>query len=272
MGCELIPAVGTMIDQRHHSMDGLAGQPHTLGEPIVRMGSVTSTMDIARRLEALGADEGIAVIAGSQTQGRGRAGRSWQSPESAGLYCSILLRPNIPPRQFQPFSIAVGLAICDALDPGQQVGLQLKWPNDIIYQGQKLAGILLTTSLAGAVVESAILGIGLNLRPASVRPEHAISLSEIPAAHVETVENTFRSIARAIGLRYDAVIRQDIERALSHSSSRLAYLGRRVTIEDGSMTHTGKVIGIDDRGALLIDTASGPVAVSSGELTRGPFL
>lgn len=254
------------------SSGGSATRPRVLGVPVVRMRTVPSTMDIVRRLERFGAAEGIAVIAASQTRGRGRAGRSWQSPDASGLYCSILLRPNIPPRRFQPFSIAVGLAVCEALDPDQQIGLQLKWPNDIVYQGKKLAGILLTTSLAGGIVESAILGIGLNLHPDSVRPDHAISLAEIPGMRQLTVENAFGSLTRSIGRRYDAITGQDTDRALAHASARLAYFGRTVTLEDGAMAYTGQVVGIDASGALLIETSSGPVAISSGELTRGPRL
>lgn len=252
------------------SLDGAVDHPRILGASIVRMGTVTSTMDIVRQLERLGAAEGITVIAASQTRGRGRAGRSWQSPESAGLYCSILLRPRISPYRFQPFSIAVGLALCEALDPDQQIGLRLKWPNDIVYQEKKLAGILLTTSLGGALVESAILGIGLNLHPDTARPDHAISLTEIPGSNPAAVEQLFESIARMIGLRYDAILCEDPERALADADARLALLGRAVAIEDGSMTHFGQVIGIDDRGALQLATSSGIVAISSGELTRGP--
>ena len=88
-----------------------------LGTPIVRMGEVTSTMDIARRLESLGATEGITIVAASQTQGRGRSDRTWTSPPGAGLYCAILLRPQISSDRFRPFTIGAGLAMCEALDP-----------------------------------------------------------------------------------------------------------------------------------------------------------
>src|SRR5215204_5105565 len=151
-----------------------------LGTPILRMGNVTSTMDVARRLEAFESSEGIAIIASCQTHGRGRCDRNWQSPRGSGLYCSILLRPDMSILQFQPFSVAVGLAICEALDPEHRLGLQLKWPNDIIFRGRKLAGILIATNLNGSQVASAIIGIGINLLADPSYPETSIALEEIP--------------------------------------------------------------------------------------------
>ncbi len=233
------------------------------------MGVVTSTMDIARDLEALGAPEGVTVIAAAQTHGRGRADRTWQSPPHAGLYCSILLRPNILLDQFQPFSISVGLAICEAIDPHCSKGLQFKWPNDILYHDRKLAGILITTSLTGSLVSSAIVGIGLNVHPDQTRPATAISLSEIASASTTSSLDLVATIVDSIAARYTDIC-VDPASAIADWPSRLAYRGQTVSLYDGARTRTGTVQGLDESGALILSTSRGDERISSGELTRGP--
>ena len=243
-----------------------------LGAPIIRMGAVTSTMDVIRHLEKLGAAEGTAVIAAAQTAGRGRAGRTWQSPDSAGLYCSILLRPALPIPQFQPFSIAAGLAICEALDPSASIGLRVKWPNDVLYENRKLAGILITTNISGSHIDSAVIGIGLNLLTTSSAPAHAVALSAIPGITSDRMQNPFPYIAQAIQRRYTALSSGNAKQALDGWERRLAYLGQAVSIEDGSETRSGHVRGIASDGALLIETETGHLRIDSGELVRGPRL
>lgn len=246
-------------------------RPLELGSPIVHLGTVTSTMDIARDLERLGATDGITVLAERQTQGRGRSGRTWESPVGRGLYCSILLRPCIPASEFRSFSIAVGLALCDAFDPGNRLGLTLKWPNDILAGDRKLAGILITTNLAGEIVDSSILGIGLNLAPDPTQPVCAAALSEIEEATRQTSKSVLASIIAAVRMRYAALLDGEIEGVLAGWTDRLAYRGRFVTIQDGSAQLTGRLIGIDSAGALLLETDPGKVStISTGELQRGP--
>lgn len=237
-----------------------------IGAPIIRMGVVTSTMDVARHLQALGAAEGITVVAASQIRGRGRADRSWHSSDSTGLYCSILLRPRIPAIQFQAFSIAVGLALCEALDPGGELELRLKWPNDILCCDKKLAGILVTSGLSGNNLDWAILGIGLNLLNDPDRPDSAISLSEIHTVSSAMLSNPIRSITEHISTRYDAILRDDPAQTLAGWPERLAWLHQPVIIEN----EVGFLRGIDERGALLLETSDGIAAISAGELTRGP--
>lgn len=240
--------------------------PRFLGKPLIRMGAVTSTMDIARRLESLGAPEGVAVLAASQTHGRGRSDRTWQSPPNAGIYCSILLRPNLPVDKFQPFSIVAGLALCEALDPDQSLSIQLKWPNDLIVAGRKLAGILVTSNLTGEPVSSAILGFGINLQPNSTQPSTAIAFAEIASSQTSLIPR----LIRALSDRYAAICAGNSELALLDWPDRLAYLGQPVLIQDGSTQHAGIIHGLDHTGALVIEASDGPLLIFSGELTRGP--
>jgi BirA family biotin operon repressor/biotin-[acetyl-CoA-carboxylase] ligase len=233
------------------------------------MGEITSTMDIARCLGRLGATEGTAVIAARQTRGRGRSGREWASPRSSGFYCSILLRPCISAIAFQPMSIAAGLAVCDALDPNRRFDLKIKWPNDIFAADRKLGGILITTELSGSIVESAVLGIGINLLPDAARPSHAISLAELDHSTIEATD-LLPVISDALSARYLAILEEDSDRALQNWSDRLAYLDELVVIQDGPQLIHGFVQGIDPAGSLQLQTPSGPKLVTSGDLTCGP--
>ncbi len=242
----------------------------SLGAPVIRLGAVTSTMDIARRMEQLGAAEGTTVVASSQSQGRGRADRSWQSPKGAGFYCSVLLRPRLGMERFRSFSVAAGLAICDALDPNHDIGLQLKWPNDILYRDRKLAGILMTTSLTGNTISSAVLGIGLNLWPNPAQPDTAVALTEIsgvPQALLDCPESLIKS---ELSDRYRALCGDGIGAVLADWPQRLAYRDQEVTIQDGETHLRGIIEGLDLAGALILATDRGTQVISSGELTRGP--
>ena len=242
-----------------------------LGTPLIRIGTVTSTMDIARRLEFLGAAEGATVIAAAQTKGRGRADRTWHSPSGAGLYCSILLRPQLPAEQFQPFSIAAGLAICDALDPDNRIGLQLRWPNDILYQGRKLGGILITTAVNGPIVTSAVLGIGLNLRLDSTHPTTSTALDAVPGISRQLLRSPEHCMLSAISTRYAQLASGEIP-PIADWPARLAFLGDHVSIQEGRSTVTGTLQDLDFEGALILYTATGEHRIASGEFTRGPRL
>lgn len=239
---------------------------------MIRMGDVTSTMDIVRRLEIMGVPEGVAVLAASQSRGRGRADRTWQSPANGGLYCSVLLRPDIPVDRFQAFSIATGLAVCDALDPDASLGLQLKWPNDIVARDLKLGGVLITTNVQHARVASAVVGIGVNLRPTPAMLETAISLQQLSPDARSTPVATAHCIFDSLSRRYAMVLAGRSEDAIADWPDRLAYRGQQVSLQDGQILRTGTLRAIDATGSLIIDGPHGPVTVTSGELTRGPRL
>lgn len=227
-------------------------------------------MEAARELANLGAPHGATILAWSQDRGVGRAGRIWHSPAGKGLYCSILLRPEVAPYRLQPLAVAVGLAICDAIDPRHELGLQLKWPNDILAGDRKLAGILISSAIQQGLIDHAIVGIGVNLAFDSKRSESTIALDDIPGTSIRTAEPLLLQILQALEPRYDGLRSGDAHLALRGWRERLAYLGATVALADGPRRQTGIVRGIDLSGALLLDTAEGIQTIHAGELTRGP--
>ena len=136
-------------------------RPRVLGEPLIILDRTDSTMlDIQRRRD--GQPEGLTVVARIQTAGRGRADHVWESPEAGALLCSVLLRPHCSGEAFSLFSLTVGVALAEAIESVSGHKIALKWPNDLLLDGGKVGGILVTTTVSADQVVEAILGFGIN--------------------------------------------------------------------------------------------------------------
>lgn len=132
-----------------------------LGEPRLTFGSVTSTQDVCRRLGDAGAPEGTLVVADHQTAGRGRRGRAWADVPGRSLLCSVLLRPALPPERWPQLTLAAGCAVAEALEAAAGATPRLRWPNDVLLDGRKVAGILAEAFIGPSPF--LVLGIGINL-------------------------------------------------------------------------------------------------------------
>jgi BirA family biotin operon repressor/biotin-[acetyl-CoA-carboxylase] ligase len=230
----------------------------TLGTPHRHYRSTDSTNSRARELAAAGAPHGTVVTAAEQSAGRGRQGRTWTAPPGKALLYSAIVRPLEKRHTMLP--LAVPLAVCEAAERLQpDIECKVKWPNDVLVEGRKLAGVLIEARPQDGW---AVVGVGLNLAigqddfPAELR-ETATSLSGVSITAGRTVLN--ERLAHWIGA--------DAETVLEEWRSRDALRGREVAWEGGS----GIADGVDDRGYLLVVTPSGDrVAVGAGEvhLTR----
>lgn len=134
-----------------------------LGRQHEYLPSVTSTQDLARARAEMGAAEGLAVIAGEQTMGRGRGGRTWWSPPTGGLYVSLLLRPRLQTRALSWITMCLALGVVEGVEDVCSLRPDLKWPNDVELQGRKLAGILAEGALQGGSLQYAVVGAGINV-------------------------------------------------------------------------------------------------------------
>ncbi len=130
---------------------------------IRRLEICESTNDEAARWARDGAAHGSVVVANAQTRGRGRLGRTWQSPPGDNLYFSIVLRPSLPPKDAAPITLAAGVAVAEAL-ASFGITPELKWPNDVLVGGKKISGILSEMSTRGMKLEHVIVGVGLNVK------------------------------------------------------------------------------------------------------------
>lgn len=228
-----------------------------------RIGSTNA--EVARRA-ASGAAEGLLVIADEQTAGRGRQGRRWMAPPGTSLMLSLLLRPSAPPGRLTLLSLLTGLAVAEACEPlvsGAQ--LSLKWPNDLLADGRKCAGVLIEAPTPRTV----ILGVGINVdwrkveRPAELAG--VTSLSEIGRGPVDRWALLPRLLER-IDRRYRTWCARPDD-FLPAYRERCATLGRAVRVEhvDGSGVE-GIAVRITDAGALVVATDAGEVEVLAGDV------
>jgi BirA family transcriptional regulator, biotin operon repressor / biotin---[acetyl-CoA-carboxylase] ligase len=227
-----------------------------------------STNDDARALARAGAPEGSVVLASRQTSGRGRLGRTWDSP-GGGVYISAVLRPAVPPAEVASLALAVALGVVWGLE-GLGAKPLLKWPNDVLLGDRKLVGVLLEMSAEADAVEWVVVGWGMNVRRPSdtVPPPGAAYLEEV-APHVGlagAAAATLDGIAEAYAQWRTggfSAIRAEYEK-------RLALTGRAVRVSDlaGTVRAQGVVVGVDDDGRLLVRGSDEQVRpVVAGEVT-----
>jgi BirA family transcriptional regulator, biotin operon repressor / biotin---[acetyl-CoA-carboxylase] ligase len=231
---------------------------------------VGSTNTAAMDAAAAGAPEGSVFLAEEQTAGRGRAARNWQSARSAGIYCSILLRPDMPPSDVLVLSLAAGLAVHAAIqeiDPN--VKPDLKWPNDVLIDGKKVCGILTEMNAEATRARYIVVGIGINVNQKSFPSELgdlATSLQLVTGTEWSRVELT-AALLKSLDREYRELLehpnaRQSILRRFQeHSSSARK---RPVRIEENGNSFEGITEGLDDRGFLRVRTAHTTEIVLSG--------
>lgn len=230
------------------------------GWTLVALDSVGSTNDEAARLAEAGAPEGTFVWGREQTGGRGRRGRRWASPVG-NLYCSTILRPDCPAPRAAELGFVAALAVADLVADGRPV--RVKWPNDVLVAGGKVAGILPESSIAqDGRVEHVVLGIGVNVTFAPNLPE-----MRYPGATLGgTVEAAAAGLAAGLARWLAVWRRQGFETIRAGWLDRAGPLGAEVDVKLGEELVRGAFAGMDREGALLLDTPAGPRRIVSGEL------
>lgn len=230
------------------------------GWRLVALDSVGSTNDEAARLADAGAPEGTIVWAREQTGGRGRRGRAWASPVG-NLYTSTILRPDCPAARAAELGFVAALAVADIVPPDRAV--RVKWPNDVLVDGGKVAGILLESAIAQTgVVQHVIAGIGVNIGFAPQLPE----MRYPGAALGGSVETALEMFTAALAARLAEWRRDGFEAVRAHWLAKAGPLGAEVDVKLGDELVRGRFGGVDHEGALLLETASGPRRIVSGEL------
>jgi BirA family biotin operon repressor/biotin-[acetyl-CoA-carboxylase] ligase len=237
---------------------------------IIRLDSVDSTNLEAMRQAKAGAPEGLCIVAREQTRGRGRMDRSWHSPKDAGLYLSIVLRPQFDIARWPLITLAAALAVSDALMRTCDMSVDIKWPNDILWNEQKLCGILAETVETKNGV-AAIVGIGINLTTASVSPDLK-SATSVEAATGRTVncDLLLDELVRAIGQRYDTLQSETgAEHTIREWCANSSYaLDRRVRVRMGNEMFEGTTRGLESDGALRVETSDDKIRiVRAGDVT-----
>ncbi len=226
------------------------------GNPLHYFHEINSTNTHLRELAESGAPQGIVVVAETQTQGRGRLGRRWESPGFANLYLSILLRPKLSPAHAAQITLVAAVALADVVDTYVPGRAAIKWPNDILVGGKKLAGILTEASCDAERVHYVILGIGVNLNyPVAAMPDEirgrATSLIEVTGAAVSR-ESFLLRLIQGVERCYGELEQAGFDALAPRWESYFAWRGKRVRVELLDQVTTGTAQGIDRDGALIV--------------------
>ncbi len=231
---------------------------------------IGSTNTAAMAAAAAGIAEGSVFLAEEQTAGRGRGANSWESERSSGIYCSVVLRPALPPSDVLVLTLAAGLAVRAAIEQVEaRVSVDLKWPNDVLIKGRKVCGILTEMNAEVTRVRHIVVGIGINVNQKSFPKElesEATSLrmeTGSECSRVEVAAALLKSLDREYRLLVEEPDAQpSILRRFAEQSSWAR--GKQVYIEESVPRIEGATEGLDERGFLQVRTAQGLQRVLSG--------
>lgn len=251
-----------------------------LGHRRIDLIECESTNDEAARLARAGASHGTIVIAAAQRAGRGRHGRAWASPPGLGLYLSAVVRPPLPLALVPPMTLAIGVGVCEA---AREAGAdaRLKWPNDVLVRGRKLAGVLVEAQSHGGRLESVIVGIGVNLGgalPAELAAR-AITLAEAAGLDASDRERFVGALLRRVEIWIDRYVASGLPAVAPAWTERMARglvvraaagegaPAGGTSAEAGGRSLEGEVAGLDADGALLLRDEAGALhRVRSGDV------
>ncbi|MGG4346298.1 biotin--[acetyl-CoA-carboxylase] ligase [Paenibacillus lautus] len=243
----------------------------TLGKPLKLLDKTTSTQEDARQLAEEGATEGTLVISEEQTGGRGRMGRKFHSPRGKGIWMSLVLRPKQPLHLTQQLTLLTGVAVCRAITKCAGVQTDIKWPNDILFQGKKVCGILLESATEDERVRYCIAGIGIsaNLKESDFPEELRSVATSIRMAGGATVNRTelIQSIMAEMEVLYELYNEQGFEPIASLWEALSGTVGREVQVQTARDRFSGIATGLNRDGALLVRNQDDElIPVYSGEI------
>ncbi len=220
---------------------------------------VGSTNDEAKALLTTGAEEGTVVRAERQTAGRGRRGRQWIS-EAGNLYCSIILRPKCPLSQVSQLSFVMALAVGNTILPAliRPEILSYKWPNDLLLQKEKVAGILIETeSQRGQLAEACVVGIGLNINVVPNHPIYPVTALKNHSQSKLSRDALFSELLEQIKNQYQVWQKEGFGPIRNAWMARAYNLGHKMAIAVGNNQASGQFVGLSPEGALLLKEESG---------------
>lgn len=237
--------------------------------------TIDSTNAQATRLAESGYGNGTLIIADEQTAGRGRRGRSWESPSGNSIYMSLLLKPDINPNNASMITLVAALAVAGAITQitGQKAGI--KWPNDIVVNGKKVCGILTEMSAQFDYVNHIVVGIGINVNTEIFGEEISHMATSLFAEtgnrinRAELIEAVWEHFEEVYGIYLET---QDLQKLVKEYNANLVNMHQNVKVLDPKEPFEGRAMGITPRGELMVDTWESRKLVSSGEVSvRGIY-
>jgi BirA family biotin operon repressor/biotin-[acetyl-CoA-carboxylase] ligase len=271
---DAVPARGYRLAEVPDRIGPLELRPllntHDVGQVLHWYEELGSTNDRAKELAEEGAEHGEVVIAESQTAGRGRRGRTWASPPRKNLYFSVVLRPELPPSRASELTLVASVALCDAL---RQAGVEagIKWPNDLLASGKKIAGVLTELAAEPDRVHWIVLGAGVNVnaRPEDFPEELRASATSVLIERGQPAPRALLAAAclTAIEEWVDRHAEEGFGLVRDAWRERSVTLGCEVRVNADGREIAGTAEDIDESGALLVRGPSGVERILAGDVT-----
>ncbi len=245
------------------------------GQELFCFDEIDSTNTKAKELAEQGYPSGTLVVADRQIAGRGRRGRSWDSPAGIGIFMTLLLKPDINPNNASMLTLVTALATAQAISDVTGAEAKIKWPNDIVINGKKVCGILTEMSAQFDYINHIVIGIGINVHnesfPEEIR-ETASSLLLESSKRIHRADLIARFLERFEAGYAIFLQTEDLEGLMRDYNALLVNIQKQVRILDPKEPFEGKAIGITKRGELIVDTWESRKLVSSGEVSvRGIY-
>lgn len=245
-----------------------------LGREIHYFSEVDSTNNEAKKLAAGGCPEGTIVVAERQNTGRGRLARGWFSPYGKGIWLSVVLRPPFNPMDAAKCTLMSAVAVNRAVNAVTHAGCGIKWPNDILWQGRKVVGILTEMSAEMDAVNYVVIGMGINVNidPHEFPGEIAATATSLAVAAGCQISRLklLTAILAELELVYDTVKTAGFAPVLAEWKTQSVTLGRQVDVHGVDRSFTGLAVDIDADGALLVETTNGRERVLAGDVSIRP--
>lgn len=245
-----------------------------MGQPAIHVFQDTDSTNLqAKILANQGAAEGTVVVADTQTHGRGRRGRAWFSPPGRSIYTSLILRPPMAPFQAPQITLMTAVAVTKSLNRKTGLNAKIKWPNDILVQGKKIAGILTEISTEMDVVDFVVVGLGMNIH--TRREEMPSEIQDIATSiYIESETRVSRStllcsLLEDFEVCYEQLINEGFGPIMDQWRTMTDIIGQRVYVDVMNTRHIGSVQAVDDDGVLILKDDQGNThRIFSGDVTR----
>ncbi|MCK5579232.1 MAG: biotin--[acetyl-CoA-carboxylase] ligase [Planctomycetes bacterium] len=240
-----------------------------IGQTVHSFKKVTSTNDLAWLEISRGADEGTVILADEQLKGRGRFGRQWFAPAGGGIWCSVILKPDLPIEKSGVVMVVGAIAVCELLQEKKGLPALIRWPNDVMIDGKKISGVIVETKYIGRQPEMMVLGIGLNVN---------LKLSEIPAELKKEVtslvvetkkevesESLVRDFLGCLDNWYQKIKEKDFESITRTWRKMCALTGKKVLFQSKGEKFEGEVVDLDPCAGISIRLKNNDVRLFRGE-------
>jgi BirA family biotin operon repressor/biotin-[acetyl-CoA-carboxylase] ligase len=239
---------------------------------IIYFRETDSTNVRAKYLAGDGAPEGTVVVAEMQTQGRGRKGRTWFSPAGGGIYTSVILRPPIPPNEAPKLTLMASVAVAEALLSLTSLKIKIKWPNDILSTGRKVAGILTEISTDMDRIDYVVIGVGVNVNTPrkSLRPDIRLTATSVfmETGKVFPRIALLRAFLEWLEIYYEAFKTKGFDPILNRWKHLADIIGQRISVDLMDSVRVGKVLDVDKDGFLILQDREGAIErIISGDVT-----